>query len=462
MSRRLLIFGLVLGLSVTSMAVWANQPDTLTIQQQRWLGRDQFLVRARSFFMATDNQGDLTDSYAWGIGVGLGYQTPRLFNHLKLAGSAFFSKNLVSSDLVARDPQTNQPNRYEIGLFDLQNPGSHAIMSRFEELYAQYQFGKKSTITLGRQLPRSPFINPQDGRLSPTFVEGIVLDWNESANTKVHAEYLTRIAPRSTIGWFTIGESIGLYPVGVDDTGKASQYAGNTQSAGISQFSLTQKLGNVTLQLWDTHVQNVFNMAYAKADMSLPAGEERQLVAGLQLARQWSIGDGGNAEPVKAYNQPGNRSTVFSGRIGYQTPRWTTYLNATRISAEGRYLMPREWGRDPFYTFLMREKNEGFGDVTAVSTNVFYTPSNRIKAEASFGYYHLPDVKNVSLNKYGMPSYTQTNLSLTYRSGNFLNGLDVQLLWVLKTNAGNTYDNYRYVYNRVGMNQLNVILNYRL
>ncbi|WP_338875371.1 OprD family outer membrane porin [Spirosoma sp. SC4-14] len=462
MIRRLSIFGLILGLSANNMAVWANRPDTLTTQQQRWLGRDRFLIRARSFFMATDNQDDLTDSYAWGIGVGLGYQTPRLFNHLKIAGSGFFSKKLLSSDLAARDPQTNQLNRYEIGLFDLQNPGNHALLSRFEELYVQYQFGKKSTITLGRQLPRSPFINPQDGRLSPTFVEGIVLDWNELANTKIHAEYLTRMAPRSTIGWFNVGESIGLYPVGIDNTGKASQYAGNTQSAGISQLSLTQTLGNVTLQLWDTHVQNIFNVAYAKADMSLPTGEKRQVVAGFQLARQWSIGDGGNAEAAKAYDQPGNRSLIVSGRVGYQTTRWATYLNATRITAEGRYLMPREWGRDPFYTFLMREKNDGFGDVTAVSTNLFYTPGKRIKAEASFGYYQLPDVKNVVLNKYGMPSYTQANLALTYRLSNFLNGLDVQVLWVLKTNAGNTYDNNRYVYNRVGMNQLNVILNYRL
>jgi hypothetical protein len=27
--------------------------------------------------------------------------------------------------------------------------------------------------------------------------------------------------------------------------------------------------------------------------------------------------------------------------------------------------MPREWGRDPFYTFMPRERNEGYGDVNA-------------------------------------------------------------------------------------------------
>ena len=29
-------------------------------------------------------------------------------------------------------------------------------------------------------------------------------------------------------------------------------------------------------------------------------------------------------------------------------------------------LLPREWGRDPFYTFLPRERNEGLGDVHAL------------------------------------------------------------------------------------------------
>ena len=29
------------------------------------------------------------------------------------------------------------------------------------------------------------------------------------------------------------------------------------------------------------------------------------------------------------------------------------------------FLMPREWGREPFYTFLPRERNEGLGGVNA-------------------------------------------------------------------------------------------------
>jgi len=439
-----------------------HQPGDSLSGLGRFLRGGHVSGRGRLFWLNTDNRQELSDYYALGIGAGVGYRTARLGKHIGLGGSVFFTTNLFSSNLAARDSATGLGNRYEVGLFNVQDPGSRAVFSRLEELYAVYHVGKKSSITLGRQLPHSPFINPQDGRLSPTFVEGILFDWKELANTKVQLEFLTRMAPRSTIGWHGVGESIGLYPVGIDPTGKPSQYGGNTQSGSVIQAGLTQKVGMVTLQVWDTRVQNVFNLLYARADLVWPTAKKRQWVAGLQMARQWTIGNGGNVELAKAYDQPGNRSLVFSGRVGYQTTRWAAYANATRITAEGRFLFPREWGREPFYTFLMRERNEGFGDVTAVSANLFFTLTPQLRVETSLGHYALPDVKNYALNKYGMPAYRQTNINLTYRFRGSLSGFDTQVLWVHKTAVGNTYANDRFVLNKVDMNQLNIILNYKL
>ena len=92
--------------------------------------------------------------------------------------------------------------------------------------------------------------------------------------------------------------------------------------------------------------------------------------------------------------------------------------------------MPREWGREPFYTFMPRERNEGMGGVNAVSVNAFYKPQPQLKWEVSWGYYKLSDVKNVFLNKYGMPAYTQLNVGMSYQFKGFLEGLDAQLLVV--------------------------------
>jgi hypothetical protein len=158
--------------------------------------------------------------------------------------------------------------------------------------------------------------------------------------------------------------------------------------------------------------------------------------------------------------QPESSALVFSGRVGRQAPHFDWFLNATRITSEGRYLMPREWGREPFYTFLPRERNEGFGDVNAATLNTFYKPQKNIKVEVSGGYFQLPDAKNVALNKYGMPGYSQINLGITYQFEDRLKGLSALLLVVRKDEQSNTYNNDRYVFNKVNMTHFNFILNY--
>lgn len=447
--------------SVASPSFTQQLPDSLS-GLGNFFRRGQLSAHGRLFWLSTDNRQPLSDYYAFGLGVGVGYQTAPIGGHIVLGGGAFFISNIFSSDLAARDPTTGQGNRYEVGLFNVANPASRGVFARLEKLYATYHFGPKAHVTVGRQLPHSPFINPQDGRLSPTFVEGIMAEWRDSSNTQIQAEFLTRIAPRSTVGWHGVGKSIGFYPVGVDTAGRPAQYAGNAQSGYVIQLGMTKKVGLVTLQLWDTHVQNVFNLFYTRADLVWAFPKKRQWKAGFQLARQWAVGNGGNSQPDKAYNSASSRSLTLSGQLGYQSPSWALYANATRITAEGRFLFPREWGREPFYTFLARERNEGYGDVTALSSNLFFTPTSRLKFEASLGYYRLPDVKNYALNKYGIPAYRQTNLGLIYRFVGLLNGFDTQVLWVIKTAVGNTYGNDRYVFNKVDMSQLNIVFNYKL
>jgi hypothetical protein len=123
--------------------------------------------------------------------------------------------------------------------------------------------------------------------------------------------------------------------------------------------------------------------------------------------------------------------------------------------------MPREWGRDPFYTFMPRERNEGFGDVNALMTKLQYThPKKTFKSNFAVGYFDLPDVKNVALNKYGLPSYIQTNADIRYEFQGFLKGFDAQLLYVHKFNVGETYGNKNYVFNKTDMSTINFIVNF--
>lgn len=92
--------------------------------------------------------------------------------------------------------------------------------------------------------------------------------------------------------------------------------------------------------------------------------------------------------------------------------------------------------------------------------NTFYKPRKHIKIEVSGGYFRLPDTKNAALNKYGMPSYSQINLGITYQFEHYLKGLSALLLIVRKDEQGATYNNDRYIFNKVNMTHFNFILNY--
>jgi hypothetical protein len=124
-------------------------------------------------------------------------------------------------------------------------------------------------------------------------------------------------------------------------------------------------------------------------------------------------------------------------------------------------LFPREWGREPMYTFLKRERNEGAGDVNAFSVNYFRDWGKRLRSEIGYGYYDMPGVTNIKLNKYAMPSYHQALADVLYNFSGFMKGLQVEALYTFKLDAEET-ESGRLAINKVNMHHFNLILNYHL
>src|SRR5687767_1526983 len=75
----------------------------------------------RYFFISTQNQKGLTDYYAHAAGGGLRYETAK-FHGFQFAVSGFYTYNIGSSDLGKTDSSTGQSSRYEIALFDVEDP----------------------------------------------------------------------------------------------------------------------------------------------------------------------------------------------------------------------------------------------------------------------------------------------------------------------------------------------------
>jgi hypothetical protein len=414
----------------------------------------------RYFFMSTQNASGLTDYYANAVGGGLRYETGK-FRGFQMAVSGFYIFNIGSSDFTKSDPETGMYNRYESSLFDIEDPENKKDIDRLEELYLKYSHSN-SSIIFGRQLINTPFVNLQDGRMRPTGVEGIWFDVNEIKDTKIEGGWLYDISPRGTVRWFNTGQSIGVYPAGVNPDGTKSGYKNNIESKGIAMLGVTTTFNkNLKLQLWDMFTENVFNTVMLQADYKKTLSNNAVWNAGLQMIRQDAIKDGGNINQSLTYFPRAQKSFAFGAKIGWLKNDVDLSLNYNRITSAGRYLVPREWGRDPFFTFMPRERNDGFGDVHAVMAKVGYTlPGKKINSSFSAGYFDLPDVQDFRLNKYGMPSYIQLNTDIRYRFSGFLKGMETQLLIAGKINKGNTYNNNKYVFNKVNMVSYNLVVNY--
>jgi hypothetical protein len=451
-------FGLTMGQHGGESQSKRQPEDTNSLRYA--LRKGSFDAHFRLYYMATQNEQELSDYYALAFGGGIKYETGA-YKGFRIGVGGFFTWNLASSDLAALDPVTGAKNRYEIGQFDVENPENKSDLDRLEDFYISYEH-KNWKLTLGKQVMQSPFVNPQDGRMRPTGEQGLWGHWQASPKWKIEGGWLTKISPRGTVRWFDIDESIGVYPVGANIYGEKSQYKGNLQSSGIGILGLHYKPSDVyRLQVWDHFVEGIFNTALFQADAEWPGAGGLHWLGGFQYTFQHALGDGGNSDPHKAYFHPDERAQVFSARAGIRNKHTQINLNATRITADGRFLMPREWGREPFYTFMPRERNEGNGDVRAISMNlVRQFPQQRLRAEFGYGYYDLAAIENVRLNKYQFPSYHQFLADLRYQFKGFLEGMNLQAIYVYKQQAGGTYEDPRYIINKVNMHHVNLIVNY--
>jgi hypothetical protein len=423
--------------------------------------RGTFSGHFRYYFMATDNKKGLTDYYANAAGGGIKFETGR-FKNFQVAVSGFFVYNIGSSDLSVPDATTKQMNRYETGLFDMEDPSNKKDIDRLEELYVKYHF-KNNQITFGKQLINTPFINLQDGRMRPTEVEGFWAEINSLKKVKLKLGYIYGISPRSTVKWFKVAESIGIYPVGVNNEGVKSGYSGNLESKGIFLAGInTQITDQLKIQLWNQYTENIFNTTMLQADYEHPLKYKSKIFSAIQLVRQDAVKDGGNNDPLNTYFEKGTKAHTFGARLGWKNEKWEASLNYNRITSQGRYLMPREWGRDPFFTFLPRERNEGLGNVNALVGKVSYQITKaRVNTSVAFGHFNLPDVTDYRFNKYGMPSYNQLNIDTRYKFGGIFKGLETQLLYVYKGKIGNNYGNDKFVINKVDMSLWNIVFNYQ-
>ena len=433
----------------------------------------------RSYYMYEDNHEGLQDYYGLAVGGKLKYETAALYG--VKGGVAFYTTNFVNDNVSSTNTEPtagNKGSRYVAGLVDAEDKDNNTVTG-VGELYLKYTLSK-SDLTFGRMKLNTPFINPEDGRMIPTLEQGI---WFVSKDVKdfvLQAGFLNAFWNRSTSSWKSAADSLGYgYAQGKAPlSGNTdANYKGNTTTDGVYVASAAYSgLKGMKLAVWDYYVQNIFNTFYFQGDYVAKA-DKLKFVAGLQYIGQQEVGDGGNgadnvanptaAEQAMSYMLKGEKSNTYGAKagVGYESSLVT--LAVTKTTDEGRFLFPREWGKEPLFTFQKRERSDGSGKATAwlltLDQDFKALGIDGLKAKIGYGRYYRPDAKNFVLNKYGVPSYAQTNVDLFYNFSGSLKGLRLEYLFARKYALGETYEtptNSNFVFAKNSINIHNFVINY--
>jgi hypothetical protein len=158
-------------------------------------------------------------------------------------------------------------------------------------------------------------------------------------------------------------------------------------------------------------------------------------LAGIQYSYQIPYANQKNVPYANRYVQPGEHGQVASTMVKFKTTGFEAVIAFTAAFNTGCYLFPRELGRDQFYTSMPRSRVEGLGDSNIVRVGLQHTfPAQQLTAGVDATAVNGPDVRNYSLNKYGLDDYYQINSRIDYSFKGFFKGLNVTLLYIWKQN----------------------------
>lgn len=405
----------------------------------------------RKFTMATFNNGSLSDYYASAIGASIHYETARL-KGFKFGLEGQFIYKLFSNDLNHIDETTGKTSKYEQQLFDVEHSNNYNDLDRLEELYLDYLY-KSFNIEIGRLDITTPMVNMHDGRMKPKVFQGAVIKQQINDKNRLFLSWLIGASPRSTIHWYSIEDAIGIYNNGCLSDGSDAHYHGHISSKGLGIVGYTHQITKISsIEFWNYHLDNIVNTSIPKWTYKPKKGVGAGVIGMLQLP----IDEGGHDDEHLTYYHPEHYTAGASARLSYSTKHKFFAINSTHIGNTGRYVFPREFGVDPFFTFISRSQLEGFGNVTAFGINIKHIKEG---LNAGIDYNLILSSDQINRNKYNIPSYHQVNLDLNYAFKNKLDGFHLRFLYVMRYATKEIGDPSREM-NKVNFNHLNLVANF--
>lgn len=412
---------------------------------------------AQTRFMQTFNNGSLEDYYITVSSAKLKYEID--FNErftFGISGAALF--NWGTKGIERRDNVTGSGPIYEANLWNARTMDGVQEYN-LPELYLNYTIGYH-LVRIGRILEDTPLINTEVWPL-PIAFKGIWYKYQRQEGFHAQAGYIHRVSSRFMGKFVKPGESLGSSGLGVGLDGNTSQYFGVTSSSFIGVANVGWNFGeSLKLDVWNHYAQNISNTLLVESEYNFGDNDDWKISG--QLIYQNRVGDGGNADADLRYFTDASAQSL-SMAINKKITNQSLTIAFSRIGDQGRLLLPREWGKEPFYTFQRRTRVEGFRDVTALQLkwdmkvekeNVSYSMFS------SVGQHWLPNPDLNEKSKYQVPATLHTDASFKINSKNFMKGLTAELYLAYRFLTDEESNEPEYLINRADFFHTDFILTY--
>ncbi|WP_019039120.1 hypothetical protein [Psychroflexus tropicus] len=408
----------------------------------------------RNFFMNTINEGKLKDYYTNATGIAFNYETKPLYGFF--AGVHFRSVfKTFGVSLSQEDPLVGAAAKWEYELYDLLEKGNYKDLNKVQELYLKYQY-KNSYFSIGRiETEYTPLLNNSDGRMGPFAHQGVWWHHRWNDNSTLDFGFINAISPRSTTDWFSLNEGIGLFSNGFLPNGEIADYRNYTNSEGLGVIKYLYSKANLNFILYDIFVHNLLNTVWLETDYSL-----NNWRLGLQYALQHGAGAQKDLPLQNQYTRDGENGQVLSTELTWSTYNWTFSFAYSHLFDTGRFLFPKELGRDRFYTSIPRSRMEGLGNANAAVLKIGKSyPQSNLDVLFEFQTIQGLELEEFTFNKYNKDESFQVNSIINYSADQFLRGLSFEALLVYRRNLNDTSNPV--IFNRSNFLQLNFMTYFR-
>lgn len=275
-------------------------------------------INIRSYYrdeVTNNTPGGSTWKEAWAAGGSFNFETGRLWNLIS-GGLVLYTSLPVVAPLDRDGTQLLRPQQQSYGVLG--------------QLYGKVHLDEQNTIIAGRYIYDTPFIGPQDNRMSPKTFYGYTLMGNYGD-------------PEGTGPFFRYG---GGYIAAMKDRNSTefismSRSAGANEDFGVGVIGGLMRWGPVHLGAIEYYAQDTMNIFYAEGKVGHDFGSISAMLQG-QFVAQNSVGR--NLLNGGTYWATNQFATQL--QVGYSTG----ILTAAYSVVNPGFGIQTPWSANPFYT----------------------------------------------------------------------------------------------------------------